>query len=485
MINFFSNLFQRNVSDPINKRRARNERLLQYSRYLRSYQGYSVRGVLNTNVIQDWRRVKFNFVQPVVNLSAGWFSAKPIDWTIDGNPDATKEAYRIWDRSGSDAALLESAILCGIYGDIVGLATQNEQGFSKIEFIDASIVEPVFDGSDYSSLRSAEIAFETRDSKGDLVVDREIYESGVVEHYLGETLIDRRTYETLPLVWIRNSSIKGLPYGLSDVEPILELVEEYDHLAAKQTRIVDYYASPNIIFSGVQKGTSQSEKSVGTVYYLPMDAKAYFLEWSGSGPDIEHQLTRIRNGIAEISQVPAVAFGSVDTGVVNISGVAIKILYGPLLSKTHRKQASWGPSLETLMWLCLRASGFDVALEAVNVVWPDATPVDGQARIAESSGKVAARLASRQTEMNNLGIENPDEELRRIVLEEKILQLATAGPDLASDANRAASLGARGRFVMEKPNESVTVADLTSTNDEDISHLMERFDALINQTELS
>src|SRR5437763_50616 len=93
--------------DPVHRRLARSDRVQQYARYLRAYQGFSVRGPLNSGVPREWKRVKFNFVQPVVNLAAGWFAAKPIDWDIDGDADATREAYAVWDRSGSDRALLE------------------------------------------------------------------------------------------------------------------------------------------------------------------------------------------------------------------------------------------------------------------------------------------------------------------------------------------------------------------------------------------
>ena len=47
-----------------------------------------------------------------------------------------------------------------------------------------------------------------------------------METYEGDALVDQRSYERLPAVWIRNSAIKGVPFGTSDVEPILELVEE-------------------------------------------------------------------------------------------------------------------------------------------------------------------------------------------------------------------------------------------------------------------
>jgi len=448
-------LFQQWTGNPASQRAAWSDRVMQYARYLRAYQGYSVRGVINTGLVQEWKRIKFNFIQPVVNLSAGWFAAKPIDWEIDGDAEATREAYAIWDRSGSDRTLLESAICCGIYGDLVGIATRDADGRPAIEFVDPSIAEPTFDGSDYARLTALEIAYEAPDDANGVVVRREMWGPAGMEAYSGDTLVSRCAYDRLPAAWIRNSSVKGVPFGISDVEPILDLVEEYDHLAAKQTRIVDYYAAPNIVFSGLQKSGAPVERSVGTVFHLPADGKAYFLEWSGGAPDIDNQLTRIRNAIAEVSQVPAVAFGTVDSGISNISGVAIKILYGPLLSKTQRKQANWGPALEYLMWLCLRNAGYrSTPLSAVNVRFPSATPVDGQAAVAEASGRIAARLSSRRTEMKNQGVEDVDGELRRIVEEERMLQLATTGVDLATDANTAARVSRRGGFAEELASES-------------------------------
>jgi hypothetical protein len=491
------NIFSRFTRNPVADRRtATNERLQQYARFLRAYQGYSVRGVLNTNLIKDWKRVKFNFTQPIVNLSAGWFAAKPLVWEIANEPEATAEAHAIWARSGSDAALLENAICCGIYGDLVGLATQDDAGKAKIEFVDPSIATPTFQGSDYSQLSALEIACEQVEDDGRFSVRREMWMPQGMEAYEDDKLVDSRSYDVLPACWIKNSSIKGAPFGMSDVEPILELVEEYDHLAAKQTRIVDYYASPSLVFKGVQAAPSGTvQKNIGTVYYLSPDGDAKFLEWSGNTPDVGAQLTTIRDAIAEISQVPKVAFGQADSGITSISGVAIQILYGPLLSKTHRKQAQWGHPLQFLMWQCLLASGYkSLPFEAVSVGFPSATPVDGQSTMAEMTARIAARVSSRRTAMTGLGIEKPEQELLRIIFEEKALQLTTPAPAIEMDANIAAKAGARGMFAAETPNgvgankgapgggdapEQPTVGDTTSTNDDDIAHLMQRFDAIM------
>ena len=54
------------------------------------------------------------------------------------------------------------------------------------------------------------------------VVRREMWGARQMETYEGDSLVDTRSYDRLPAVWIRNSAVKGLPYGISDVEPILD-----------------------------------------------------------------------------------------------------------------------------------------------------------------------------------------------------------------------------------------------------------------------
>ena len=419
-------------------RRAEADRIGWYSRYLRAYEGYSIRGTLGTNYARDWKRVKFNYNEPIVNLSAGFFAAKPLTWEVKGDPDATKAAHDVWDRSGSDSALLEAAIACCIYGDMVAIAADGKSG-PVIEFVDPGIVLPTFNGADCARLEFAEIAYRRTDARGEEVGYREMWFPDHMEAYEDDTRVDQRSYDVLPISWIRNASVMGQPFGISDLHGIWDLVEEYDHIAGKQTRIIDYYAAPTIAFRGLT--SAEFKKQTSTTVFLPTDGDMFFVEWKGNTPDVEAQLVRIRNAIAEKSQVPAVAFGQQDSGMSSISGVALQILYGPLIAKTHRKRASWGPSLERVMWLCLRAAGFkDLALTQVNVLWPDALPVDGEAQVNSLNVQVSGQIKSRRTAMSDLGIADPNEEMKRILVEEKLLGLGAppapaAPPAFAPDGS--------------------------------------------------
>ena len=72
-----------------------------------------------------------------------------------------------------------------------------------------------------------------------------------------------------------------------------------------------------------------------------------------------------------------------------------------------------------------------------------------------------------------------------------MLQLATGAVELAGDANTAARVGKRGGFAEEAPREALglqpthsavggsAIGDATGTTDDDIAHLIARFDALV------
>lgn len=407
------------------------DRLLNYQRFMLAYRGQAVRAPVGQVTPVEGRRLRHNLNRPIVNLGAAFLAAKPLKWVVDGNTQATEQAMAVWDRSGSERALLEAARCGGIMGDMVGLATVGAlDGRSRIEFVCPDIAFPTFMGSDSGKLTSLDISWQEEDRSERTRTIREFYgETGREVYVDGERdAAQDQSWTALPAVWIRNLSVKGMCFGFSDLDGVTELVEEYDHVASKRTRILDYYAEPTIVFEGMQK--TDLEKTTGTTFFIPTGGKVYFLEWAGNQPDVESQLNRIRNDISEITQVPAVAFGRQDSGFSSISGVALRLLYGPLLAKTNDKWANWGPPLEYLMWLCLRQEGSDVPLETVNVAWTDPLPVDGLAQASEEKAAGEAGGRSLLTIAARLGAEDPAREVRRVEYDRRfdhLAQLVQAG----------------------------------------------------------
>lgn len=435
-------------STALRSTQADTDRLAGYTRYKRAYRGFRS-GLYDTNATtaqksEAARKVRFNFNRPIVNLGAAFLAGKPVRWSIgkEGKEDkaATKAANDIWDRSGSDRAFLKAARCAGIYGEVVGLAVKDEQERARIEFVSPDICFPTFDGRDASRMVALDITWREENREGRQITRREFYTETGREVYEDdrEVVEERQAWDALPAAWIRNLAVEGESYGISDLEGVVDLVEEYDHLCAKRGRALDYYATPTIVVKGHRPGSLN--KDMRTILYLDKDADAFFLEWQGTAPDYEQQLTRIRNDLTEISQVPAVAFGRQDSGFSAISGIALKLLYGPLLAKTNDKRANQGPPLEYLMWLALQADGVTTDLESVNTVWPDPLPEDDQMKAEGEATAVREGLRSRLTAIGRLGAENPKQELQQIDAEqrvERLAELVDAGASLGAAAELA------------------------------------------------
>jgi hypothetical protein len=404
------------------------DRFTRYNRHQRAYNGYAIRGTIGTSTVTAQRRLRFNLNRTIVDLGAQFLGAAPVNWQVDGDKDAEAAAADIWTRSGSDRLMLEGARSAGILGEIAGIATQDDEGRSRIEFVTADIAHPFFDGADYQQLRALEIRFrrESWEAFGEAapreIEHREEFTESGVRIFEDNVEVDSRPTDGIPAVWIRNRAVMGQPWGLSDLEDVTALVEEYDHVASKRTRIIDYYGSPHIIFEGVTKGTSDTvEIGIGTIHFIPAGSKAYFLDWGGNQPDFETHLGRIRDSLSEISQVPAIAFGDADRTGAQISGVALRVLYGPLLAKTRDKQAQWGPALEHLMALCLRAEGHrEINADRVHVHWQDPLPANVKELVEGEVAKVTNDLSSVRSSMQRLGVEDVNGELRKMLVERRI-----------------------------------------------------------------
>lgn len=387
MINSILNLL-RVRTDPTGQL-AQEVRINSYLRYKRLYDGYAIRSETGTNT--QYRKLRYNPARPIVNVSADFLAGKDITFTIEEDEDATKLAKDIWEYSGGDSAFLENAISGAVYGDAcIIVRNEKETGKQVLNWIDPSCVTPIFDPSNVDLIMAMRVEYfvpyvdvsgkaaerkvceEWANGKITVSVDDKVDES------LGGTY-DEKAFQGVPAVWIRNQKVKGEQFGRSDLEPITELVEQYDHLMEKMSRIIDYYASPNLKVKGVQKGSLQTTRGEKTMYYLPVDGDIEFIEWQGTAaPAIQEHLQMVRENIAEMSETPLVAFSSVgDTSVqTNLAGVAIRLLYAPLIKKTERKRKAWEDSLKEAMRYALLLAGKDIPIDQLNIEWQDPLPVN-------------------------------------------------------------------------------------------------------------
>lgn len=447
-----------------------NTRVIGYARAKRVYDGWVMK---NTSDVVQWKKLRFNVSQPIVNINAAFLAGKPIRLQVDGNPELTEAANGIWDRSGGFYAFLENAILGLIYGDSVLIPNYDKRRKAwRLKWVDASIVYPVFDPADYDKIKSVDFVWADSDESGQLTGwYREHWCDGVVTRYdNGEpngTIIDyydNEIFEGCPIAWIKNDGIKGEPFGRSLITSLIELTEEYDHLMTKNTSIIDYYASPNLAFIGTKK-TDNVDVGLRKIFFLPEGGDVKMVEWSGSPPGIQEHLARVKNMISEVSATPNIAFSNFDFKFSDVSGVALKVLFGPLLLKTDRARIHWGKGITRAVRMALYyETGQLVEEDQITILWPNPLPNNTkedweisaiknllgvpQVQIHQEQGYTADQIETMEEEM----AEEREELVRIQALSAQMLAEATAEGQV--EGVRAGGGGGGGRLPMGAPNMS-------------------------------
>ena len=183
----------------------------------------------------------------------------------------------------------------------------------------------------------------------------EILTEDMIEEYINDELIDSRPNPlgTIPIVHIPNVRISGSPWGLSDCNEIININRTYNEVATDISDIVNYHAAPVTVITGAK--ASQLEKGANKVWGgLPKDAKVQNLEGGGIGlKGAMEFLDRLKKSMHEMVGVPETALGQA-MPVSNTSGVALSIMFQPLMNRYHQKIVQYSHGLERVNELVLR-----------------------------------------------------------------------------------------------------------------------------------
>jgi hypothetical protein len=119
---------------------------------------------------------------------------------------------------------------------------------------------------------------------------------------------------------------------------------------------------------------------------------------------------RLDEAIHEGSRTPAIATGKVE-GIGQLSGVALQILYGPLVQKIEAKRQTYGDMLRLACRHLLELGGFGAEID-VNIVWPEILPQDMQAERAALQVDIGLGVVSKSTVAQKLGYDWDTEQAR-------------------------------------------------------------------------
>jgi hypothetical protein len=280
-------------------------------------------------------------------------------------------------------------------------------------------------------------------------------------------------WEFAPIIDCQNLTNSTGFWGLSDLEPdVIHVQHAINRTLTNINKILRLHAHPKTYAKGMTQ-SQLSELAVnpeGVIAIPNLEGGLYNLEMTS---DLESSVTyynRLRELFHEITRVPEVATGRMEN-VGQLSGTALKILYGPLVEKTDTKRDLYGELLkETCRRLLIIYFGYPesanteleripgefqaISLDewGVTLVWKDMIPTDPltEVQVAVQAQQLGV---SKRTLLKKLGYD-PDEEAVQAkaeaaqALEDQQQQMMVAsrgqagldpfGRDKSTDSNPAA-----------------------------------------------
>lgn len=367
--------------------------------------------------------VVVNFARVVVDKGVSMLFGSDVRFELVPGETTEAEAWlqQCWARNHKQAFLHKLALSGAIAGHAFAKIV-NTRPYPRLIVLDPATVSVTINPHDLDDVLQYRIQYAAVDPETGRVVT---YRQRVLRNGSTWSIIDERAYsggawqvlreEAWPYAFPPIVHCQNLPnphefWGESDLsDDVLQLCDALNFLLSNLLRIVRYHAHPKTW----GRGFSAAQLNIGadeTIILPSPDAELRNLEMQS---DLASSITlydRLRDAFHEITRVPEVATGNLER-VGNLSGVALQILYQPLVEKTETKRSLYGGLLTELNRRLLAIAGFGDELRT-ELHWPELIPGDPRAE-AETLLVWQQLGVSQDTILRRLGLDPELEAVKR------------------------------------------------------------------------
>lgn len=237
----------------------------------------------------------------------------------------------------------------------------------------------------------------------------------------GQTARDEpNPYGWLPYLVLPNNAGGSQFWGESDLDDLFDVCRQINTRVSALADILDLAGWPITVLENVDSAEGITV-GPGARWELPEGAKAYLLNLLKDGGVEQHvaYIDELRTALHDLAETPRTAFG--ESGRA-IAGAALQVELQPLVQKVKRKrrgmESLYRRRNAMLLDLIERFGGEPVGgLRRTVPVWPPILPSDREADARIGVQLVNAGVRSRRSVAADLGEEDPDAEMARIVAE--------------------------------------------------------------------
>lgn len=345
--------------------------------------------------------VRLNYARMIVDKGVAFLFGKNVGFELTKCEVTLQEAWLddVWAANRKMSLLQKLATNGGIYGTAFLKIHLQPGQTPKLVVVDPETVSVVLDPMDVDAVVKYTIRYQTMDPQTDkLIAVRQVIEQDGLQWKITDEIGDVQgaswqtvnvqtwPYRFAPMLHCQNLSAPNAFWGISDIEDdVLEVIAKESYTVSNILKILRFHAHPKTWVRGV--AAADVKVNPDNLIVLPGEtATIQNLEMHSdlaSSIAMHKELTQF---IHEISRVPEVSTGKVDN-VGNLSGVALEILYQPLLEKTEAKRVTYGDMLVELNRRLLVIGGYGEGLQT-ELRWQEMLPKDA---VAEANAALSLK----------------------------------------------------------------------------------------------
>ena len=207
-------------------------------------------------------------------------------------------------------------------------------------------------------------------------------------------------YSWAPIVDAQNLPEPNNYYGRPDLtNDVVETQQALNRVMSNAARVQRIHGHPKVVAKGV--GDGDLDVGPDEAIVLPdSESEVSLLEPRATVSDHLALFETVKSALHEISRVPEITAGKVEN-VGQLSGLALKILYGPLIRKTEVKRRLYGRMISEVSRRSAELAGYGPDVDA-QVEWPEIIP-DSPLDEAAAASALQAAGVSKATTLSQMG----------------------------------------------------------------------------------
>lgn len=382
--------------------------------------------------------LKANFAREFVQKSVSYLFGQEILFELDGESDGRSpgEEYldQVWAFNKQQTLLQKWAMNGSVTGQgFLMIDPGNEENGRKLPRLinlEPEIVTAYYEDWDIDDVYRYRLLFNTVDRETGKpivrkkeIVQREGGEAWEITDWVaraGDRRFEKVGEESWdwpfpPIVDNQNLPAPNEYWGESDLtDDRLEMMHGINMLLSNVNKIV-YHDAHKRIWGRNISGDNLKSWNIGEIKEVVGDGELQTLDMSADIEAVLKFIDRVKDLLHEQMRVPAIAVGKMDS-VGTLSGVALEILYQPLIEMTRTKRQTYGDALNEVNRRLLQLA--DMEPENTTIHWPEMLPVDEMEQ-AQAAQIWAGLGASQDTLLERGGFDPERERERQDVVDER------------------------------------------------------------------